>query len=122
MDLGSIIRKFPPCDRMYETERYESSKNENKKYLSNKEKIIAFYNNEECDAKDNKEKFECFKIFYEIYQISYYKSKFKNRKYLTILNEVKSIRKEFEKKGFDFKNIYERVIFDPGSVTINLNE
>ena len=121
LDLGSILRNFPPCDNMYETTQYESSKKQNREYLSNKKKIIDFYNNEEWDKKNDKEKFERFKIFCEMYHISYFKSRFKDRTYITILNEVKPIREEFSKKGFHFSNIYERAILDPKSSNINLS-
>ena len=118
LDLASILRKFPPFNRMHDKERDKLDKRENLDYLSKLKIINSIYENKEYNKKNFKEKFDYFKIFCEIYQISYIKSEYTKREYLSILNEVKPIRKEFEDRGFRFTNLYERKILDPNSVNI----
>ena len=118
LDLASILRKFPPFNRMHDKERDKLDKRENLDYLSKLKIINSIYENKEYNKKNFKEKFDYFKIFCEIYQISYIKSEYTKREYLSILNEVKPIRKEFEDRGFRFANLYERKILDPNSVNI----
>ena len=118
LDLASILRKFPPFNRMHDKERDKLDKRDNLDYLSKLKIINSIYENKEYNKKNFKEKFDYFKIFCEIYQISYIKSEYTKREYLSILNEVKPIRKEFEDRGFRFTNLYERKILDPNSVYI----
>ena len=115
--LSSILKKYPPYEgKLYEYESFEPNKKFNNDYNYKRNKIIKFYEKkEEYDMKDDKEKFKYFKIFCEIYQLSYIKTHYTKGIYLSILNAVKMIRKNYEEKHLFFDNLlYERKIYDPG--------
>lgn len=96
----------PP--KFSQKEKYKFSfMNRDDKELNSK--IESFENTfSNSDSYDDKQTFECFKIIYDIYKISYYKTH--ERKYLAVLARLNKIKKDFEKKQLCITTSYDKYL------------
>ena len=96
----------PP--KFSQKEKYEFSfMNRDDEELNSK--IESFKNTfSNSNSYDDKQTFECFKIIYDIYKISYYKTH--ERKYLAVLARLNKIKKDFEKKQLCITTSYDKYL------------
>ena len=108
---SKLLEKFPPVSQPYINPIYSYEFKDNEKFNSEYAKLKN-NKNIELDESDDNEKFEYFKMIYEIYLMSYFKTenKIDKRLYLSILGELNKIRKEFEIKNYKFNSYYESKI------------
>ena len=106
-----LLEEYPTVSIQHDNPRFPYELRENEEYIS-KINSIKKANNLAYKNCDDKKKFEYFEKIYMIYQISYLKSKNRNRTYLSVIGFLNKIKEKFEKKNYLTSDYYEKKILD----------